>query len=305
MSALAPARRLAPPQVKAAARAAIGRYGLLTAEHRPLPDYLVIGTKRGGTTSLWKNLRLHPQVLSLFPQAGNLKSPHFFDINWARGERWYRSHFPTDRHRERQAREAGHPVVVGDVSPYYLFHPRAAERASLVVPEAKIVVALRNPVDRAYSHYQERCKAGTEHASFAEALAAEPERLAAEVPRMAADPDYYSEAHDFCSYLARGRYLEQLQPWLDRYPPSSVLVLASERYYGEPAAALREVFELLGVDPEFPIPATEHMNYLPAAPMDPAIREQLNAYYRPHVQALQEALGRDFGWDLSSVRQGG
>src|SRR5687767_2090616 len=149
VSALAPARRLAPTWAKAAARAAIGRYGVLTAEHRQLPDYLVIGTKRGGTTSLWGNLRRHPQVLSLFPQMGNLKSPHFFDINWARGERWYRAHFPTDRHRERRAREVGHPVVVGDVSPYYLFNPLAAERASLVVPQAKIVVALRNPVDRA------------------------------------------------------------------------------------------------------------------------------------------------------------
>lgn len=302
MSTTQRVKAVVPGWAKEVSRQGFRGFGTLTAGHRDLPDYLIIGAKRGGSTSLWKNLRAHPQVMSMFPEAENLKSPHYFDIHFDRSERWYRSYFPTRAARQRHQRERGSGAAyVGDASPYYLFHPLAAERALRVVPHAKVVVALRHPVDRAWSHYHERRKEGTEPLGFEEALAAEDGRLAGEIARMTADPSYYSEVHDFCSYRARGRYLEQLQPWLDRFG-DQVMVLRSESFYEHPHEQLREVFDFLGLDRNVALAGTDHMNRLPASSMSQATRADLSDYYRPHVKQLEAALGRSFGWDLGQDR---
>ncbi len=92
-------KRYAPSWAKEAVRYGARAYGCMTSAQRPLPDFLIIGTKRGGTTSLWSALLRHPQAVPLFPAAENVKSPHFFDIHWERGEGWYRSYFPNGYRR--------------------------------------------------------------------------------------------------------------------------------------------------------------------------------------------------------------
>ena len=153
---LSSAKGKVPPQVKAAGRAAVRRYALATAGRRVLPDFLIAGAKRGGTTSLWKWLQQHPGVLPMFPAVQQIKSPHFFDIHWTRGERWYRSHFPTRAAVDRAAGRLGYRPVVGEASPYYMFHPFAPERVAATAPDAKVIMLLRDPVDRAYSNFRER-----------------------------------------------------------------------------------------------------------------------------------------------------
>jgi hypothetical protein len=131
------ARRSAPGVAATdAAKRGLRLVGLATADLRPGPDLLVIGAKRGGTTSLWRYLSEHPGVLPTFPRAQQIKGTYFFDEEWHRGSRWYRSHFPTTATRRLAARRLGHPTVAFEASPYYLFHPLAPERARLVVPDA-------------------------------------------------------------------------------------------------------------------------------------------------------------------------
>ena len=142
-----------------------------------IPDFLLVGAKRGGTTSLWRYLSEHPDVLPLFPGPEKLKGMYYFDEKYRTGDRWYRSHFPTRGRARRSTR--GIRTVVGEATPYYLYHPLAPVRAHAVVPDAHILVVLRDPVERAYSHYKERCANDTEPLSFADAIAAEPDRLAA------------------------------------------------------------------------------------------------------------------------------
>ena len=285
-----------PEPVKAAVRGTTRGAGMLTSSLRVLPDFLVIGTKRGGTTSLWFALAGHPDVAPLFPALQELKSPHYFDIHYDRPRAWYRSFFATHGQLRRHASRTGRRALTGEASPYYMFHPLAAERVASVLPRVKLLVSLRDPVERLWSHYNERLAGRTETLGIEEALDAEEGRLAGEAERIAAEsPRYYSFHHDLSSYLARGRYLEHLQPWLDRFGPDQLLILRAEDYYADSRGELAKVAAHLGLAP-FPEQEAEHYNRLPRNPMPDAVRARLVEHYRPHVDALQDALGRDFRW---------
>lgn len=285
----------APAGLKGAANVATRRYGLLTSHWRPLPDFLVIGTKRGGTTSMWNYLAQHPSVLPMFPSVRGLKSPAYFFESWDRGEAWYRSHFHTTAYRRLVERRVGGPVVTGESSPYYLYDPRIPQRVVDRVPGIKAIVLLRDPVNRAYSHFQERVGQGVEPLSFADALAAERARLAGERERMAADPSYYSSAHDWYSYRDRGIYLPQLQGWQAALAPEQLLVLRSEDLYQDQQAVLDHASDFLGI-PRRSRPSFRHHNHLPVEPMPEEVREELTTFYRPHNQQLYAHLGRDMEW---------
>src|SRR5207244_3601481 len=137
------------------------------------------------------------------PKRRDGKGPHFFNKKYGLGDSWYLGHFPSRYTRSRAEARLGGPVVVGEASPYYLYHPLAAERAARLVPEAKLLLFLRDPVERTYSMWKEQVRNGVEKLDFAEALAAESERTAGEEARILADPDYYSFAHEFQSYRAQ------------------------------------------------------------------------------------------------------
>ena len=196
-------KQVAPRRAREQVRGMLVRYGERTSDQRPLPDFLVIGTKRGGTTSLWRYLIQHPLVPRLFP-AWNTKTSHYFEDNFHRGEAWYRSHFPTARQRAALERRHGAPPKAGEAAPFYMFHPLGSSRVATVMPGARIVVLLRDPVERAYSHWKERRTEGVEPLGFAEALAAEESRTAGERERLITDPTYVSNAYDWYSYRARG-----------------------------------------------------------------------------------------------------
>ncbi|MFC7547012.1 sulfotransferase domain-containing protein [Plantactinospora sp. GCM10030261] len=286
--------RAAPAGVRDQLKDVLVRYGERTSDRRPLPDFLIIGTKRGGTTSLWNYLIRHPLVPRLWP-AWNTKTSHYFEENWHRGERWYRSHFPTDRRRAALRRRYGAPPRAGEAAPLYMFHPLAPRRVHDLMPDVRLIVLLRDPVERAYSHWKERRTEGTEPLGFAAALAAEPERTAGERDRLIADPSYVSNAYDWYTYRARGRYLEHLEPWLDLFDRARVHILPSESLYREPARCYAGVLEFLGLPPHN-LGRYEVFNDRRSAPMDPTVRADLEAYFRPHNAALRERLGMRFDW---------
>ena len=158
------------------------------------------------------------------------------------------------------------------------------------MPDAKLIVLLRDPVERAYSHWKERRTEGKEPLDFAEALAREGERTAGERERLIADPTYFSEAYDWHTYRARGRYLEHLEPWLDRFGPDQMLIMASETLYRDPADSYAKVLEFVGLPPH-QLAKYEVFNDRKSSPIDPALREELSAYFAPHNAALERAVG--------------
>jgi hypothetical protein len=269
---------------------------MLTGGLRPLPDFLIIGTKRGGTTSLYRYLAQHPAVVPPFPLIETVKGVHYFDEQFHRSPLWYRSHFRSKPYLAVAERLRGQGLITGEASPNYLFHPLAAVRARATVPEAKIIVLLRNPIDRAYSHYRDMTKLGLEPLSFEDAIEEEPARLKGEVEKMLADPSYFGATYDRYSYLARGRYVDQLPAWTEAFPPQQVLILPSEDLYTNPGRVYRRVLDFLGL-PALDLPSYGRHNSLPASELDRFIRGRLADYFAPYNQALFEFLGMDFGWD--------
>ncbi|MDT0532730.1 sulfotransferase domain-containing protein [Micromonospora sp. DSM 115977] len=287
-------KQLVPTQVTERVRESLVDYGVRTSDRRPLPDFLIIGTKRGGTTSLWNYLIQHPLVPRLFP-AWNTKSSHYFEEHWRRGEAWYRSHFPTQRHREVLEKRHGGQVRVGEAAPLYMFHPLAAQRVAALMPSVRLIVLLRDPVERAYSHWKERRTHGIEPLDFAAALAAEQERTAGERERLIAEPEYFSEPYDWYTYRARGRYLEHLEPWLERFDREQILFLPSEDLYRDARSTYRRTLDFLGLPPH-DLPDFKVYNDRRSSPLEPAVRAELTEYYRPYNDALRQRLGLELDW---------
>ncbi len=173
---------------------------------RVLPNLIVGGAQKSGTTTLHRLLESHPGVF--FP--ARPQEIHFFDLDdrYARGLDWYAGHFTAWR---------GEPVIA-QTSPLYLYEPAVAGRIAAALPAARLIFVLRRPIDRAASHYWHEVRYGWEPLSFEEALEREPERLRGG-----------QEARRHYSYLDRGRYASQLRRYLDLFPAEQILVLTYDQ----------------------------------------------------------------------------
>lgn len=260
-------------------RNAVWAYGTATAGTRPLPDFLILGAQKAGTTALYDYLYRHPAI-----SGPRWKEVGFFDRHWARGERWYRGNFP------RKA-----PAPVGEASPGYLFHPLAPQRVRELLPGARLVALLRNPVDRAYSHYQHEVALGREPLTFEQALAQEDERMRGELGRMTADPRYFSHAWWNYTYAARGLYAEQLERWYASFPREQLLAVGTEELAAAPAETYARVLAFLGAPP-FELDAYPRVFSRDYEPMAPETRASLADLYTEPNERLYELLGRDLGW---------
>jgi hypothetical protein len=274
-----------------AARWSAQAYARPTAGLRLLPDYLIIGAQRAGTTSLHRYLIQHPGVRTTL----RTKGVHFFDTGYGRGMSWYASRFPTKLTAWYVARRHGVELRTGEASPYYLFHPLVPDRVAEHLPQVKLIALLRDPVQRAYSHYQHEVARGFERLPFEEAIDAEPARLAGETERMAAEPLYNSFEHQHHSYLARGCYAEQLDRWRARFDDQQLLVLSSERFFREPEAIFARVLDFLEL-PAFTPGAYEKHNAHEYRQMGDGVRGRLLEHYREPNRRLYESIGDDFGW---------
>jgi len=262
-----------------------------TSPLRLLPDFVIIGAQRSGSSSLYHYLEQHPCV---GPAAR--KEVHFFDLNWEKGLGWYRAYFPIAARRAFHRWRHDPTYVTGEACPYYLFHPHVPERLVRVAPDAKLIAILRNPADRAISHYLHERKKGREPLSFDESIRREEERLGTEAGTLHVGEDYEESAHRRFSYLARGRYAEQLERWQHRFPPGQILVVAAEDMFRDAGAVYRQVLHFFGLPPWDP-PAFPRFNQGPRATVEWQLRGTLIDYFRPHNERLYELLGRDLGWD--------
>jgi len=190
------------------------------------------------------------------------------------------------------------PVVTGEASPYYLFHPHAPARAARIAPDARLIVMLREPAARALSHHSHEVAGGFEPiTSFEDALDAEPTRVAPEEECLLRDESYVSFAHQHLSYRARGRYAEQLQRWRAHYPADRMLVISSERFYADPADEFSRVVRFLGLDPG-PPSTLEFRPYNAHSyeRMAPSTKDRLTDEFTPLNDDLFAMLDDDLGW---------
>lgn len=262
-----------------------------TASHRPLPDYLIIGAQRCGTTSLHHYLVQHPGVLP----ARFTKGVHWFDVAYGKPQSWYRANFPTTRRRRAASQRLGHPVVTGEASPYYLFHPEIPQRAATVLPDARIIAVLRDPVARAWSHFHHETKRGFEALTFEEALDAEPARLAGAAAALTSD-DGTHFSHQHHSYVARGRYAEQLDRWYGHFAEDQILVLFSSELQDDTAETMMRVHRFLGL-PELSTATEGRWNKQANPQLSAPLDGRLHAEFAGSNDALRDRLGRTLPWD--------
>jgi hypothetical protein len=232
-----------------------------------LPDFVIIGAQKGGTSFLYYLLALHPLV-----EPAARKELHFFDQPelFDNGAEWYRRCFP------RLSSKDGQRSITGEATPYYLFDPPVAKRMAEIVPKARLIALLRNPIDRAYSHYQMQVKRGTEPRTFEEAI---------------------EQQHS--SYVSRGIYVDQLLRWFEFFSKDQMLILKSEDFFERPVEILKVVLTFLDLpdwQPEAPELQQRRHTGTYKQKMDPSTRRRLEAYFEPYNQRLYECLDVDFGW---------
>lgn len=278
-------------QLKAGGKWGREQLALASWEQRVLPDLILAGVQRSGTTALFEALYRLPNVER--PRRG--KGSHYFSYNFSRGWPWFQSQLPTQRWADRVLERTGQPLFCFDACPYYLFHPFAVERMAQALPDVKVMVMLRDPVRRAESHYHHSVSHGHEDLPFEEALARENERMAGEIDRMEQDWSYWSHHHEHHSYLSKGLYADQLERLFRHYDRDQVMVIQSEAFYREPDRILAEVTDWLGL-PSVALDTGDDRNGHAYRTMDHQMRATLIDLYREPNERLYELLGRRFDW---------
>lgn len=258
-----------------------------------LPDFVIIGAQKAGTTTIYRWLRDHPDVVAHNKEIG------YFSQQYHRGPDWYRGHFPTVAAREQFMKEHGRALITGEATPEYMLDPRAPGRMARLIPGAKLIVSLRDPVDRAYSQFQmNRLREIEPVASFNEALALEDPRFADLEAAPPAQRDDLT-ARRWTHYLRRGHYAETLSRWFAVFPREQFCILAMDDLAKDRDGTVTTLESFLGLAPHArdELPAHHAGSY---PPLPNATRDALIEYFRPHNERLYELLGRDFGWQSAA-----
>ena len=296
-STAAPLERLKvePQSAPTAARRAVHSVsvsaGRLTRRARMLPGFLIVGAQRGGTTSMYRTLDAHPAIL----KAVLHKGVHYFDTGYGHSLGWYQGHFPLRARAALARRATGDVPLTFESSPYYMFHPLAAERISHDLPEVKLLVLVRDPVERAYSAHAHELARGYETEPFERALELEDQRLAGEAERIVSQPGYLSHSHQHHAYLTRGLYADQLERLGHFVGRDRVHVVDSGRFFTDPEPVYDGVLEFLGLR-RHGYPVFERHNARPRSDMPTALRARLSEHFLAADERLTRWLGHPPSW---------
>jgi hypothetical protein len=265
--------------------------GKLLGRTHLLPDFVIIGAARSGTTHLLGQLNAHPNVL-----AGPAET-HFFDTHrYTYGTGWYRLRFPRNRERRKAYKQGLHPVLTGESSPSYLAHPNVPARLARTVPGARLLVLLRDPALRAASHWAWCLRQCGETRTFREAVEAEigppgdDRGLRVPPDKRVGDP----------LVVRRGIYQPQLERWRTHFPDDQLMVIQSERWFRDPPTVMEEVCGYLGLPPRDELPRVMRNRNKPHEPFDEEVIARLRAFYRPYNEELALYLGMDLDWNEAS-----
>ena len=268
-----------------------GRFQIITSPLRELPDFVIIGAQKSGTTSLYDFIVKHPDIVPT--PAKELK---YFSTGYRFGKLWYRSNFPTKIQRYYFYKKTKKKLLSGEASPNYLFWQAAPSRMKALLPDVKLIVILRNPVDRAYSHYHMLLRLNRESISFEKVIKLEEEQRVRERKRMITDPDYIHNRDSTNLCLANGIYVDQLENWFKYYGREKFLILTAEDLRENRQQTLDKVFDFLGV-PSFQVEKTKSLNIGNYEKMSEETRKFLIEYFKPHNKRLSKLLRCSFDWD--------
>ena len=259
----------------------------ITSPFRVLPNFFVIGAGRTGTTSLFHYLFQHPSITkSAYDELG------FFDVNYHLGLNWYRSLFPSVV-TKIFVKLKTKAFLTYDVTPSYVRRPWVAKRIHDMFPSTKLIVVLRNPVDKSYSQYYNSAKRG-ENRTFEQVVKEDMDNILKWKTKLK-DDNYFATAVEN-SILARGFYAEQLPVWFDLFSKNQIMIIQSEKLSSDTKNVMNDVFQFLGL-PIFDIPNTKKVNVSQYSKMNPETRELLINFFKPYNEKLFGLLGKKFNWN--------
>lgn len=254
----------------------------LTGQPGRLPDFVIFGAQRSGTTNLYDLLVRHPSV-----EAASHKEVHFFDLHYRRGERWYRGNFPSARRDS-----SGAAVVCGEATPTYIGYQSAPTRMRELMPNVKLVLLVREPVARAVSHYHHFCRLGNEHRSFEDAIEWEYGYLSSgKAPLLLDSPERGTDP----IYLSLSAYAPQLERWFSTFPREQIFIAAAEELFENRDALLTNLAEFLELRAPFPPEAVPPKQF-PYPEVADETRRRLIDLFAPYNQQLETLLARSFPW---------
>ena len=268
-------------------------YCNLTGFAHIFPDFYLIGAQKCGTSALYDYLVQHPSI-----HPCNTKEPRFFDKYYDRGINWYKSSFPFTFQKKIETKLFNKKFLTGEATERYFEHPHAPQRIKLVTPKSKFIALLRNPIDRAYSHYNMRYGSKKEVLSFEQAINSEKDRTKDEFDRMLKNEDYYSKDYFHHSYLERGIYVDKLKRWMNVFPKEQFLILNSEDFFKDPHTTYNQVLKFLNLS-EWKLDEYKKIgagNYKHPQ-IDPQFRKKLIEFFKPYNEDLFKFLGIKFDWD--------
>ena len=262
----------------------------ITSSSRVLPDFIIIGTVRSGSTSLYYNICEHPSVLpAAYDEIG------FFDSNYHLGVNWYRSMFPTKKEMQKIEKNTGY-AITGEDTPFYIWNSEAAERIYKDITNSKIIAIFRNPIDRAFSNYNVGKRAGTspEFVGITEKLSFE-DAIDKEIEFMK-ENSLQKSIEQRGSYLSKGHYAEQLKIWLKIFPKKQIHILSTEDMQKNPESTISEIFQFLDIS-DYIIKNPQKQKYFKYPEMKKDTREKLIDYYKPLNDQFFKMIGKKFNWD--------
>ena len=260
----------------------------ITGPLRVLPDFIIIGSMKCGTTSLYYDICEHPCVSpAAYDEIG------FFDSNFHLGLNWYRSMFPTKRRIEDIRRKEG-VAITGEDTPFYFWNPVAAKRIQKLLPNIKLITILRNPIDRAYSEYQDVVSSESNSPSFETFI--ENEINTRRKDSSLITEENFEIFNQKNSYLLKGIYVDQLKIWAGLFPKEQIFTLSTENLNSEPITALESVFQYLNL-PDYKIKNIQRQKQKKYVPMNSQTRKILIEFFKPHNERLFKFIGKKFDWD--------
>jgi len=264
-------------------------YRNLTSSSRVLPDFIIIGAGRAGTTALYTYLIQHPSIITASTDNDEpVADLHFFEYMISDKISWYKSHFP---------RKSKNSFVTGEFTSTYMYHKKVPERIFNLIPKIKLIVILRNPIDKAYSTYNQQSHFNEVTSSFEETIKAE----FARIDLIKNHIEYTNNNPNFDNYveyniIRHGIYFNYLEKWFKIFPKKQIFVVDSNELENFPQQTLNKVFEFLNLSPH-EIPNLAKVNIGKYSPMTESTRQSLIEFYKPHNAKLNNLLGTNFDWN--------
>ena len=270
-------------------------YRKMTSRLRQLPDFIIIGAGRAGTTALYSYLIQHPLIAAASTDNNeSVADLHFFEYIISNNIQWYKSHFPILFSKSNKHKNS---FITGEYTSTYMYHPDVPKRIFNLLPKIKLIVILRNPIDKAYSTYQQQFRFGEYTTSFEDAINAEFRRIDLNKDF----PELNSNNYDFENFVAQniirhGVYADYLETWLKIFDRKQILILNSDDLKKSTKETLRRVFNFLNVS-NYDIKDTSQVNVGKYPTINKITRKKLIEFFKPHNQRLNKLLDTEFDWN--------